>query len=670
MTKISEVTRRHRDGSVDYVARVYLGRHGLDSVIGLICQSDELLRRRWYTSTANEDGIWEIRINRIKPGTGLYFRLELNNGQRIPIVPHGESDVVSGVVRIPDYLPEWWQQEPDSCFSERKQAPRLAILLEQTLEGLLADYEDGIYFTDAIEELLDWGIASRIMQTKIPEEIRDLGYNEVMFPLFASVADRTHLDPKFNYLVYNVSADWQLGTASELRGLVQRFRACGIELVPDLVFVHQVANPYDGCSDDIGERCNGLRPLQDPDPFLFRKYGTWHFDLEDPIVREILIDKIIETILILGLRLIRVDYIDGLLMQSVNKPINYGSLLLQELKLRIDDQCPWLRVIGEAFQTAFDPAVQSLIDSAYSPRGFALLDLLLSPGASMQHLTSRCVDGLTRTVNEFNQQCFRESNYSQLHDECWHDDWISRGRPQTPWAYGMMPLGLAEKRVDELLLHGWIEASSAVETAVSLMLLIRNLGLACSFTRWMETSGCLSLDHGRLDDPGHWRFPWSPSGGLSKVMFPATGLTPKRREQVLAIAQNNVAAANKLISKLFIDANNPIGPPLRMVHGDVNNGLAGFVRWSQHYPNPALVLVNLSPRPAGIEMGYAISLASAGWSLVNQPPMMQAVTLPLLADDGQPLILSLSRDSAGEYQLSRPLHGYETALFEVPIHGS
>jgi len=670
MSTISEVTYRYNNGKVDYSLRIYLGQTDTSGIIGINAQTDEIVPRRIKLKQSKHDGFWEAAIKRIRPGTGLSVKLEMNDGSSIPFVPLSESDVVNGVVRVPDIDPAWLGPEAPKAGDAIADKPAsMRILLEHTLEGLLADYEDGVYFTDAIEELLDWSIADRLIQSKIPEKLRDLGYNELMVPIYASVADRCNLDPKFNYLVYNISPDWQLGSAREIRRLVHRFRDCGIEIVPDLVFVHQVKNPFDGSSDDVSERQSHLKPYKDEKPFLFRDYGTWHFNLEDKTIRDILIDKIVQTIAILDLKIIRVDYIDGLLMQYFNRPTNYSAQFLHELKHKLHQTRPGLQIIGEAFQTASDPSVVGLIDSAYAPRGFGLLDLMLAPAKNHAQLVKGCVDGLSQAIQDFNSQSKRESNYCQLHDECWRDEWISMGRPHTPWAYGKMPLGLCLDRVDDLMTDDAIKTEERFETAVSLMLLIRTLGLTLSFNRWMETTGCLSLDQGRLDDQGHWKFPWNPDGPSGRSQFPANGITKSRRLELVNAARRHVSSTNHLLQKIGASAINPLGAPLRMVHGDCNSGVAAFVRWGQHHPNPLLVVVNLNHKNAALEANYQINLGSAGWSTDRHPPTIKASSRPIQTSGEQELLLTHRQHSTGEYQINRPLHGYESAVFEVPIHG-
>lgn len=669
MSTISHVAKRYPSGLIDYQLRVYPGNKGIDKVLHIDCRSDEFIPRHWRLEKSST-GLWECKLKKIRPGTGLDLTIEVNDGRTLPFVPIGESDVVNGVVRVPDCDPAWLDSTNAACGpNATPDRQTMAILLEQTLEGLLAVYDGGTYFTDAAEELISWSIAARLLQTRIPEQIRDLGYTEIMFPLYASVANRCHLNSKFNYLVYNLSADWQLGSSRELRALVHRFRDCGIELVPDLVFVHQVSNPYDGSSDDLAERDAEIRPYQDTDAFLFRDYGTWHFDLEDPIIRQILIEKFGEVILGLDLKIARVDYIDGLIMQYANREINWSKILLNELRQYIMQYFPNLRIIGEAFQTAAEPEVKSLIDSAYSPRGFALLDLLLGPGHEHHQVIRGCVERLTDTIEESNNQSGSESNYTQLHDECWQDDWISLGRPHTPWAYGMMPMGLSLKRVDTLIQHDWIDASERLHAAAKLTQIIRVLGATLSFTRWMETSGCLSLDQGRLDDSGHWKFCWDENSKLSKTLFLGEGLSREERRYLFSSLRHNVAATNQLLKKIGISEINPLGKPLRMIHGDIHSGMSAYVRWGRNHPNPMLVLLNMSPRTSADSNGYTINLACAGWQATQHPESLKSAFKPLNSLQEMPLLMTQRRGSPGLYTLNRSLEAFEAAIFEVPIHG-
>ena len=663
MRRISEITGVHRDGSCDYKVRIYLGKQAEGKIARVLIKSDEFFCRKWQVKEFDNNGFCEIHIRRIRPGTGLHFNIEFISGQIIDLVPLGESDVVNGIVRVPDYDPSWLNEIKINHHDSNSHHTKMGILLEHTLEGLLANYEDGIYFTDTIEELLEWSISERILETKIPDELSALGYTELMVPLYASVADRCNLNPKFNYLVYNLSPDWQLGTTRQLRKLVHRFRDLGIEIIPDLVFVHQVKDPFNGSADNVCTSSSYITPYIDQNPYLFRDYGTWYFNLEDPELRAIIIEKILETIILLDLRVVRVDYIDGLLMQYNGRPFNYAINFILELKESLDKNCPHVHVLGEAFQTANHEAVNKLVNSSYSPRGFQLLDLFLTPCQANSHMVRSSVEQFTEEIGRLNYQSNRESNYSQLHDECWSDSWICLGRPYTPWAYGKMPLGLCLDKVDQLVHDDWLPVSQKIETAVALMQLIRVSGLATSFNRWMETTGYLTLDQGRLDEPNHWRFPWQNDSKISQELFRAEGLNKWERNSLIEGIQVNIAATNKALSRIGRSEANTIGNPLMLIHGDVNTGLVGFLRWGKCQPYPVLILLNLSPVTAGHANQYEINIPVQYWHGV--PSQVHSVCKPLLGKNQDILVLTQQQSSATCYQINRPLYAFESALFEL-----
>jgi hypothetical protein len=179
--------------------------------------------------------------------------------------------------------------------------------------------------------------------------------------------------------------------------------------------------------------------------------------------------------------------------------------------------------------------------------------------------------------------------------------------------------------------------------------MIRVLGTTLSFTRWMETSGCLSLDQGRLDDDDHWKFSWNDNGKLSNQLFPAEGLNKEQRLTLLSRLKANVTATNQLLIKVGLSESNPLGKPLRMVHGDVHSGLSAYVRWGRKHPNPVLVLLNLSPQGSGNGNEYTINLESAGWSTNHHPQTLKSVIQPLTSRLEQPLLLTQSRGSPRAY---------------------
>ena len=185
----------------------------------------------------------------------------------------------------------------------------------------------------------------------------------------------------------------------------------------------------------------------------------------------------------------------------------------------------------------------------------------------------------------------------------------------------------------------------------------------------METSGCLSLDEGRLDDSGHWKFCWDENSKLSKTLFLGEGLSREERRYLFSSLRHNVAATNQLLKKVGISESNPLGKPLRMIHGDIHSGMSAYVRWGRNHPNPMLVLLNMSPRTSANSNGYTINLASAGWQATQHPETLRSVIRPLRNMQEMPLLMTQSRGSPGSYTLNRSLEAFEAAIFEVPIHG-
>jgi len=648
----SQVIRLNGAGRCDYAICCYLGPDGERHRAWV--QTGELQPRRFELRFDPQTARHQGEISDVRIGTELSFQIAAPDQEPIPWVPIEEAETVFGRVRVPDLDPAW--VKPLEPTAAQPQQPGFQILLEATLEGLLADYQGGMHAPQAIEELLELSIAGRINRTEIPERLAEMGYTELMVPVFSSVADRTRLDPKFNYLVYNLSLDWQLGTHREMRELVERFRLVGIELIPDLVFVHQVSNPYDGSVSDYATREGNLSAFQDPDPYLFRDYGTWMFNLADPAVRQVVIVKIVHLILSLDLKKIRVDYIDGLVLQYSKRDQNWGCTLLDELHAALLESCPGLEIIGEAFSTALAPQVQRLIASSYSPRGFQLMETLLRPGYPDLFHTGATVDSICNSLEAANQQSGRESNYAQLHDECWKDVFIEQGRPATPWAYGKMPLGLALNHGRQLLDQHFIEQRQVLPVSIRLTALVTVLGMVMSFRRWMETVGPIALDTGRLDEENHWKFLWSPTDRLNRAIWEDVGTDSSVIAQELMAFRGALEVIRSRLVQLGPVAPNPPGPPIELVHRDYQNGLIALLRWGDHAPDPVMVLANLAPYRLNQDGQYRL--------LIPKPERFQAKAICCLAGAGLEPQCLLSSTAEG-CQLQRPIEPYEVAVFGV-----
>jgi hypothetical protein len=66
---------------------------------------------------------------------------------------------------------------------------------------------------------------------------------------------------------------------------------------------------------------------------------------------------------------------------------------------------------------------------------------------------------------------------------------------------------------------------------------------------------------------------------------------------------------------------------------------------------------------------YMFNLSAGGWSNRLNPKSITSVSQPLFGPVMDPLQLTLVDDTEGTYQISRPMYGFESALFEVSIHG-
>jgi len=648
----SQVIRLKGARRCDYAISCYLGPDAASRRAWV--QTRELRPRRFELCFDPQTTRHHAEIPDIRIGTELSFQLESSDQKPLPWVPIEESETVFGRVRVPDLDPAW--VNPSGPSTAQAVPSGFQILLETTLEGLLADYQGGIHAPRAMEELLELSIAARINRTQIPERLAAMGYTELMVPIFASVADRTKLDPKFNYLVYNLSLDWQLGTHREMRELIQNFRKAGIELIPDLVFVHQVTNPYDGSVSDYAIRDGQLSAFQDPDPYLFRDYGTWMFNLSDPVVREVVIAKILHLVQRLDLKKIRVDYIDGLVLQYSRRSQNWGCSLLDELHSSLMMSCPQLEIIGEAFSTASAPQVQRLIASSYSPRGFQLMETLLRPGYQDLFYTGATVDSICRSIDAANQQSGRESNYAQLHDECWQDEFIEQGRPATRWAYGKMPLGLAFDHCSQLLEQQFFSRQELLPVSIRLTALITVLGMVMSFSRWMETVGSLTLDTGRLDEEDHWKFLWSPTDRLNRAIWQDVGDDSNVIADEFLAFRGAMEAIRTSLLNLGPVAPNPPGPPLRIVHRDYQNGLIALLRWGDHSPSPVLLIANLTPYRLNQDGQYCLMIPQVeGFNPEAICCLAGAATKPQ----------GLLRTTANRVQLQRPIEPYEIAVFNA-----
>jgi hypothetical protein len=255
---------------------------------------------------------------------------------------------------------------------------------------------------------------------------------------------------------------------------------------------------------------------------------------------------------------------------------------------------------------------------------------------------------------EANLQSVRESNYAQLHDECWKDHFIEQGRPSTPWAYGKMPLGLALDHSQHLVDQKFISADEKLLTSIRLIALISVLGMVMSFHRWMETVGPISLDTGRLDEEEHWKFLWSPSDRLNRAIWKRVGADAKLIGGELLAFRESLVKVRRALQELGPVGENPPGPALQLLHRDDQNGVIGLLRWGAQQPKPLLILANLAPYRLNQNGDYTLQAKSLG---VFEPQAISCFAGP----GTPPQRLKVNHDHS--VHLERAIEPYEVAVF-------
>ncbi len=473
------------------------------------------------------------------------------------------------------------------------------VCLECTLEGLVASFEMGRFFTAEMQDLLLRSIADRILAADIPQRLAALGVDEIMAPVFPSVANRALLNPKFNYLVYAVGeVDWQIGRPAEFARLLDDLTARGIAFVPDMIFAHFVKAPSPTGLDSLETPARDRRFFVDPDPFLFRDYGTWMFDLENPEVRSFLIGKIVDFVTRFRLRTIRVDFVDGIILQYSRRGTNYGEILLRELRSRFDAIPDPPIVIGEAFSTAGNAAVRELIDVFYCPRGFCFVEELYKPA---RHLSRARFPEIGRIAEEINGNTHSESRdaiYAMLHDECWSDEHIAAGRPHVPWAYAAHPAELARRVADDLIAARLLAPRDTLDFVRKRVRAAEALTMFSSNLRYIYTPAVDSLALGRLDEPGRWRMEWSEPEPTDMRAWLKTGLDETRIFALHDRHRREMAALRRIFRESTEIKEARHTPLIRVsaCHVDPSSSVLGVLRRHRHRSADAsLVIFNFGP---------------------------------------------------------------------------
>jgi len=572
---LTQVTRMGSDEKVDLVIRVYLPLSQARSAVQV-----KLGRDKWrslHPCNPDKPTYWELNIERVSTRKALRFRYCNGQGNWQPFVPITNLERVQDVHYVPDFKHQWQHDPPRYNCGQ--------VVMETTLEGLVAAYEGGVFAPRSREEMFLDPISRQIMRTTIPEQLSALGIDAVMVATNSSVADRSYLDPHYNYLAYDVADfDWQLGQTRDTFRLVDAFHGVGLSLIPDLTFVHQVRTPFPGSLDQVE-----ASPFVDTEAFAFRDYGTWMFRLEDAEIRRQLIEKIVGFAERYRLSVIRLGYLDGLIYQYSRRETNYGEVFLQELKAEIKRVLPHLKILGESFALQDNLVINDCVDLFYAPYGFPVAEELYKDPAKRQRSLYPDFEILMSAIAR-GAACQRQNAlYAQLHDE------TCKGGTREN---GANPAELARLQGEDLIAMGQLPAEDLLDYTRRLVRNTEAIALFMSKLIYMFVPAVDSLMLGCLNAPDNWKMSWDSVTPEQLVFWEKTGLSDRQIYLLHKQHRQDMARLRQIFrsyTPIDPESNTPL-IDVKIYHTDAENGLFGLWRSIPERPYETLFVVfNLGP---------------------------------------------------------------------------
>ncbi len=601
-TSLTHISRIRPDGNVDLAIRIYLPQRSSsedvsqpssDKSSGTQGVQVKIGRRFWQklnppTSTSP---YWTLDLEQLDPGTPLRFRFCNQAGQWHPIAPLTDLERVEGVYYIPKLNYVWNHDRPKPNHAR--------VLMETTLEGLLAGYEGGVFAPRSRAELFRDPITRHILRTDIPNQLAELGIDQIMITTSSAVSDRSSLNPRFNYLTYDVAdIDWQLGHACDLISLLDILHGEGITLVPDLAFAHQVRTPFEGSLDQIKLSEDGDPLFVDTDAFMWRNYGTWMFKLEDPEIRKQLVEKIVSFAVRYRLSLIRLGYLDGLIQQYSQRPINYGEIFLAELKAELQQVSPETRILGETFIAKDDPKIKECVDLFYAPYGFPLVEEIYKPPSRRAQPLIPDFDHLIAALRQAVECQRHNAVYAQLHDETCQDDHVAAERPEAHWAYGGNPAELTRVQGEDLIQRGLLPQEDLLDYARRIVRSAETLTMFAANLMYMFVPGVDSLIVGCLEAPGNWRFHWDNVTAEQLEFWQKTGLSDRQIYLLHKQHRLDMARLRQIFRDYtFVDPDtlDPL-TKIQIHHTDPDHAVVALWRFNPNRLSESiLVIFNLGP---------------------------------------------------------------------------
>lgn len=547
------------------------------------------------TPPCDDHSLWSAELMSVAVGTELHFRYRTGKDRWHPLAPFTDLERIYQTISVPSVSYSWKYNTPPFTHAH--------VIMETTLEGILAGYQGGAFAPRSREEMVRESIARRILNTDILGRFSELSVDAMMVTITSSVADRSHLNPKFNYLTYDVGdVDWQIGPTHDFMAFLDRCHEYGLRLVPDLPIAHQVDNPFEGSLDHISIATEaGERPIfVDTEAFRFRDYGTWMFKLEDPIIRRQLIEKIAGCIKRFRLEMIRLGFLDGLILQYSNREINYGEIFIYELKAELEKVAPGVVILGETFAMLENPAITKCVDIVYAPFGFSVVEELYKPPSRRSRPQFPEIRELAAELNRVAFFQHRDAVYAQLHDETYNDEHIATGRPQVPWAYGYNPAELAYQQGQELIQMELLQPSDLLDYVRRV---VRNAEALTMFTAkliYMFVAAVDSLALGSLEDSDNWKMGWDGLTRTQLETWQATGLSDRQIYQLHQQHRVDMIRLRQIFRNYTPVWQESLQTPVQplLYHLDPDNSVLGLFRQNRATPENSLTIVfNLGLRP-------------------------------------------------------------------------
>lgn len=560
----------------------------------------------WIKMDSPGSGVWTFSARSVRPGMCYAFRYRNHDdkwsdttdplGYRFAKQFEPGEGIFNHYALVPDL--SFRPVSPPSGLDSG------LLICDCTLPGLLARWQNGRFFP---REHGQYSLAERIVASGLISQLRRNGYNAVMFPLQSCVADLVRFDWKYSYLVKGIGGiDAQIGDWSDVKELVDAFHREGILVIPDLILVHSCRNASKRSIDHIKDPAE--KPVwEDPSPNKHRDYGTWFFNLADPIVRTHVVDAVVRFVKELGLAAYRFDFMDGLLRQYKDRgeTKNFGEILLEELHQALRRSNLHPVCLSEVFSERHNRCARMIADIVYQPWvGFVLVDeMLASPPKHLASGIGAIVDAVDRSATIDAPKA--TVAYAVSHDEAGKDGRDSSGKP-----WSMRPDWSIDGHLTQLVLNhalklcdaGLLQRSRLLDFVADRVAVIEAVTLFSAGFAFMTVCDATdSLKLGSYDDPEGWQVAWD-SGTQANLRRWAsqTGLPVRTvRERI-----DRHAKGMKLMRSLFLGSTS-VDFHAGRSHMDIccagsvpQAGILAVLRENLTHPERSLLcLANLSLEP-------------------------------------------------------------------------